>query len=117
MIERLGRELSGTPCLPLELLTPDRKSIVASRSFGQAIKRQADVEEAVSTFASRAAAKMPRQGLATAHLSVFLQTNPFREQGAQYMATRGISLPVATADTAQLIAAARSALVANWHDG
>lgn len=117
VVERLGRELSGTPCLPLELLTPDRKSIVASRSFGQAIKLQADVEEAVSAFASRAAAKMRRQGLATAHLSVFLQTNPFREQDAQYMASRGVTLPVATADTAQLIAAARSALGAIWRDG
>lgn len=117
VVERLGRELSGTPCLPLELLTPDRKSIVASRSFGQPIKQKADVEEAVSAFASRAAAKMRRQGLATAHLSVFLETNPFREQDPQYMAMRGVSLPVATADTAQLIAAAHRALGAIWRDG
>ncbi len=108
VVERLGRELAGTPCHALELLVPDRKSIVASRSFGQAIKLQADVEEAVSAFASRAAAKMRRQGLATAHLSVFLQTNPFREQDPQYMASRGVSLPVATADTAQLITAAHA---------
>ena len=117
VVERLGRELAGTPCHALELLIPDRKSIVASRSFGQAIKLQADVEEAVSAFASRAAAKMRRQGLATAHLSVFLQTNPFREQDPQYMATRGIRLPVATADTAELIAAAHHALGAIWRDG
>ncbi len=117
MTQRLGLELRGVPCLPLELLTPDRKSIVASRSFGQALRTQDEVAEAVSAFASRAAVKLRRQGLATAHLSVFLQTNPFRKQDAQYMPTRGVTLPVATADTAKLIAAAQAALNAIWRDG
>lgn len=115
--QRLGLELRGIPCLPLELLTPDRKSIVASRSFGQALTTQDQVAEAVRAFASRAAVKLRRQGLTTAHLSVFLQTNPFRQQDAQYMPTRGVTLPVATADTAKLIAAAQAALRAIWRDG
>jgi DNA polymerase V len=115
--QRLALELRGIPCLPLELLAPDRKSIVASRSFGQALTLQDQVAEAVSAFASRAAIKLRRQGLATAHLSVFLETNPFREQDPQYMARRGVPLPVATADTAQLIAAAHRALGAIWRNG
>lgn len=115
--ERLGRELNGTPCLPLELLTPDRKSIVASRSFGQAVTDKADIEEAVMAFASRAAIKLRRQGLAAGHLSVFIHTNPFREQDPQYTVQRGIALPVATADTAKLITAAQRALGAIWRKG
>lgn len=115
--QRLALELRGVPCLPLELLAPDRKSIVASRSFGQALTAQDQVAEAVSAFASRAAIKLRRQGLATAHLSVFLQTNPFREQDAQYMPTQRVTLPVATSDTAKLIAAAHAALSAIWRDG
>lgn len=117
VMERMGLELLGVPCLPLELLTPDRKSIVASRSFGRALTTHEEVAEAVSAFASRAASKLRRQSLATAHLSVFLKTNPFRAQDAQYMPTRGLTLPVATADTAKLIAAAQAALNAIWRDG
>jgi hypothetical protein len=36
VLERLVLELRGTPCLSLEEVTPDRKSIMASRSFAQA---------------------------------------------------------------------------------
>ena len=106
VMQRIGQELRGVSCLPLELAVPDRKSLVASRSFGRPITVRADVEEAVASFASRAAAKMRRQGLATAHLSTFIETNPFREQDKQYRASRGLTLPVATADTATLITAA-----------
>jgi DNA polymerase V len=70
------------------------------------LRTQEDIAEAVSAFASRAAAKLRRQGVATAHLSVFLQTNPFRKPDAQYMPTRGVILAVATADTGKLITAA-----------
>lgn len=115
--ERLGRELNGTPCLPLEVLTPDRKSIVTSRSFGQAIKTKAEVEEAVMAFASRAAVKLRRQKLAAGHLSVFIHTNPFREQDPQYTVQRGVALPVATADTGRLISAAQSVLRTIWRNG
>ena len=102
---------------PLELLTPGRKSIVASCSFGQALRTQDEVAEAVSVFASRAAVKLRRQGPATSHLSVFLQTNPFRKQNAQYMPKRGVALPVGTADTAKLIAATQAAFGAICRDG
>lgn len=117
VMQRLSQELRGVSCLPLELAVPDRKSIVASRSFGRPITARADVEEAVASFVSRAAAKMRRQGLATAHLSTFIETNPFREQDKQYRASRGLTLPVATADTAILITAAHAALAAIWREG
>lgn len=117
VLQRLALELRGVSCLPLELLTPDRKSIIFSRSFGRPITERAEVEEAVGAFTSRAAAKMRRQGLATAHISVFVETNPFRERDPQYRASRGVTLPVATADTARLIKAAQTALAAIWRDG
>ena len=117
VMQRLALEIRGVSCLPLDLAVPDRKSIVASRSFGRPITARAEVEEAVSSFTSRAAAKMRRQGLATAHLSTFIETNPFREQDRQYRASRGLTLPVATADTATLITAAHAALATIWRDG
>ncbi len=117
VLQRMVLELRGISCLPLELMTPDRKSIVSSRSFGRLITARPEVEEAVAAFASRAAAKMRRQGLACGSLAVFVETNPFREQDPQYRASQGITLPVATADTAKLIAAAQRGLATIWRQG
>jgi DNA polymerase V len=117
VMQRLALELRGVSCLPLELAVADRKSIISSRSFGRLIKGKEEVEEAIRTFAARAAAKMRRQGLACSKLAVFIETNPFRPQDRQYTASQGVSLPVATANTAKLIEAAQSALTAVWRDG
>ena len=37
-LERTVRELQGTPCIALEEAPPDRKTIVASRSFGRRMR-------------------------------------------------------------------------------
>jgi DNA polymerase V len=75
------------------------------------------MEEAVSAYATRAAEKMRRQHLATASLVVFVETNSFRPQDAQYHASKLVQLPVATADTGTLIAAAMRAVSAIWRGG
>ena len=115
--ERLVYELNGIPCLALEDVTPDRKSIMASRSFGQPVTRRSDMEEAVAAYTARAAEKMRRQNLATANLQVFVQTNNFRTEERQYFATQPVQLPVATADTGKLTRAALSGLGAIWKPG
>jgi DNA polymerase V len=117
VMQRIALELRGVSCLPLELAVPERKSIISSRSFGSLIKERDQVEESVRTFTARAAAKMRRQGLACLRLGVFIETNPFREQDAQYTASQVIALPVATADTGRLIAAALKAFATIWKDG
>ena len=117
VMQRLALELRGQPCLSLELTTPDRKSIVSSRSFGKAVLRKADLEEAVTVFATRAAVKLRRQGLAAGTVAAFVETNPFREQDRQYTAGRSVTLAVASADTGRLIRAAQLALAAIWKDG
>ena len=57
---------------------PDRKSIMASRSFGRPVTALAEMREAVAAYTARAAEKMRRQHLATAHLMVFIETNRFK---------------------------------------
>ncbi|CAN5908834.1 translesion error-prone DNA polymerase V subunit UmuC [soil metagenome] len=116
VMQRLALELRGIACHALELVVPDRKSIMSSRSFGQPITARTDVEEAVTAFTSRAAAKMRSQALVAGHVTAFIETNPFREE-AQYRAAQGITLPVATADTAKLVAASQRALAVIWRDG
>jgi DNA polymerase V len=111
---RLALELRGMPCLGLEQEIPDRKSIMASRSFGRPVTTLAEMREAVASYTARAAEKLRRQYLATAHLMVFIQTNRFKPDDAQHCASRAIHLPVATSDTGKLIGAARDGLGSIW---
>src|SRR5271168_934912 len=53
---------------------------------------------------------MRRQNLATASIAVWVQTNSFKPDERQYSASKAVRLPVATADTGKLIAAATAAL-------
>ena len=114
VLERTVHELRGVSCLALEDVTPDRKSIMASRSFGQPVYTRPEMEEAVSTYTARAAEKMRRQQLVTAQLVVFIHTNRFRPQDAPYNATQAVTLAVATADTGKLITAAHKDADARW---
>jgi DNA polymerase V len=114
---RLALELRGVACLDLERDVPDRKSIMASRSFGRPVTALAELREAVASYTARAAEKLRRQNLATAHLMVFVETNRFKPEDAQHYAARPVRLPVATGDSAKLIGAALAGLAAIWRDG
>jgi DNA polymerase V len=117
VVERIVLELRGIPCLPLEHSSPDRKSIIASRSFGRAVDTRIELEEAVATYAARAAEKMRRQNLATRELVVFFHTNKHKPNDPQYIAQQTVTLPVATADSGRLIAAARFGISKIWKAG
>jgi len=75
------------------------------------------MEEAVASYATRAAEKLRRQHLAAGRLMVFVQTNPFRPQDPQYASERMVQLPVATSDTGKIISAAQRGLGAIWRPG
>jgi DNA polymerase V len=57
---RLALELRGVPCLGLEREIPDRKSIMASRSFGRPITTRPELCEAVASYTARAGEKLRR---------------------------------------------------------
>src|SRR3954466_13222169 len=117
VLERLVLELRGIACIALEEAPPDRKSIMASRSFGRTVETREELVEAVATFTSRAAEKLRGQGLAAGRIVVFAHTNHFRPEDPQYHGMQPVRLPVATADTGKLIAAARHELGALYRPG
>ena len=117
VMERVVYELRGMPCIGLEEVTPDRKSIVSSRSFGRPVTQPAELAEAVRVYTSRAAYKARRQGLAVAAIGVFVETNRFKPELPQYNATRSMRLSVATADTGRLIKAALRLLAMIYRPG
>lgn len=117
VMERMIYELRGLPCIGLEEVAPKRKSLIASRSFGRPVTTRHELEESVRVYVSRAAEKMRRQGLASANLVVFAETNRFKPSDPQYAAQRSVQLAVATADTGKLIRAALTALGGLWRPG
>jgi DNA polymerase V len=114
VMERMSRELQGIPCLGLVEMTPSAKSIMCSRSFGRPVTERQELEQAVCSYAERAAVKLRQQNLACASLQVFVMTNRFKPSETQYSGSKTVSLPVATANSSKLARAAAAALSALW---
>lgn len=110
VLAKTALELSGTACLDLEDVTPDKQQLACTRSFGQPVHALPELIEAVNEFASRAAEKLRRQGSVAGQLMVFIRTSSFRRQDRQHSAHRSLALPVPTHDSTVLCEAA-SALV------
>lgn len=117
VMERMVWELRGIPCMELEHATPDRQTIMASRSFGRPVDELHEMQEAVASYVSRAAEKMRRQNLVTPALQVFILTNRFKPEDPQYNGHHTVHLPVATADTTRLAKAALHGLACVWRAG
>ncbi|NDE84908.1 MAG: DUF4113 domain-containing protein [Verrucomicrobia bacterium] len=90
--ERMLREMNGTRCLELEDMPPDRKGVMASRSFGGPVEALEELEEALANHVARASEKVRRFGLWATRVDVFLQTNHFRKGELQYCPGAGIDL-------------------------
>jgi len=80
---RTWQELNGEDVIPNEQLTK-KKSICTSRSFNGMITDFETLRTHVSNYASRCAEKLRQQDTVAGIVSVFLQTNAFREDLPQY---------------------------------
>jgi DNA polymerase V len=96
-------ELKGVACLELEEITPDKKQIVSSRSFGQRIGAFEHLADALAFHATRAAEKLRSQDSVAGALTLFIRTNPFALKEPQYQRSITIPLPQATQDTRELV--------------
>ena len=117
VMERIGRELAGVSCLPLERIPPPRKQILVSRSFGQRLAQLDDLRGAVAAFAARAGEKLRRQRLRTSAVTVFLQTNPFTDAEPFYANGATLVLDRPTRDTGRLVSVADQALTRIYRPG
>ena len=87
----------------METAPPPKQTIMVSRSFGKMIGDENAIREAVSTYTAMAAAKLRKQKSCVASMLVFIDTNPFREDMAQYSQHVVIKLPVPSNSTQELI--------------
>ena len=106
VMEKMIRELNGTSCISLEEVTPPKKEIVCSRSFGIKVTALTDLEEAVSIYISRACEKLRRQDSYAGSVSVFITTSRFAPPKDNYFNVMRIPLPTQTASTIVLTKAA-----------
>ena len=77
IVERTVRELNGKSCLALEDAPPAKQQIVVSRSFGQRVTTIAELQQAVVTYATRAAEKLREQSSKCRHITVSVATGRY----------------------------------------
>lgn len=114
---RIQLELQGTSCLPLEMVAPDKKQIISSRSFGRPIFSFPELMEAVAQYTTRAAEKLRRQRSVCHVITVWVHTNPFKAVRQYYSPPASFRFLTGTASTMLLIREAERALHTIFREG
>ena len=78
-------ELRGISCLSVEETHPPKKAVASTRSFGKAVERLEDLEEAIASYTIRASEKIRSQHMVASAIQVFIRTNRFKPS-SQYNA-------------------------------
>lgn len=102
VVERTWRELNGDDCVPLEDLGK-KKSICTSRSFPGMVPDFETLRTSISNFAAHCAEKLRKQQSAASIVSVFIDTNRFREDLPQYWNWAQESLLTPTSSTQDIV--------------
>jgi nucleotidyltransferase/DNA polymerase involved in DNA repair len=117
LLERLVAELRGVAANAVEAIEPQRKGMAVTRSFGTPVTRFDQLMGALTEYAMRAGEKLRGHGLVAGRLTAFFHTNRHRPDRPQYAASHAVTLHPMTADSLQLIAAARRGAERAWRDG
>lgn len=109
VILRTWKELNGIDCVPNEEMAR-KKSICTSRSFNGMVTDFDTLRTHVSNYAARCAEKLRQQGTVATIVSVFVNTNFFREDLPQYWNFQEKRLTVGTNSTIEIVKAATEVL-------
>lgn len=104
-------ELNGIPCIDTEEKRK-KQTICTSRSFGEMVGDWDAMRAAVVSFASSCANKLRAQGSVCSEVTVFIGSNPFREDLEQYGNCARTILITPTSDTTEVTSAAVAVLAA-----
>lgn len=110
VVEKTVRELRGEPCYLLEDGPEPKKMIACSRSFSERITALPPLEQAVASYASRAAEKLRGQRHLCRVLQVYIRTGVFNPDERRYSRTATVPLPYPTCDTRDLVQGALAGL-------
>ena len=115
-IVRTWQELNGEDAVPNEELAK-KKSICTSRSFNGMISDIDALKTHVSNYAARCAEKLRQQDTVTTIVGVFLHTNAFREDLAQYWNFQEARLFTPSNSTITIVKAANDVLQRIYRPG
>ena len=103
VMEKTIHELNGTVCIEMEEISPAKKQILNSRSFGHSVNDYNSLAESITLYMSSAAVKLRKQQSFAASVHIFITTSLHRPDEPFYSNSTTISLPSPTADTRQLV--------------
>ena len=103
VMEKTIRELNGTVCIELEEVSPPKKQIISSRSFGHPVNDHNSLAESITLYVSRASEKLRKQHSFARSLYVYIRTSPFKPDEPFYSNGMTISLPSPSDDTRKLV--------------
>lgn len=116
--ERTWRELMGESVIDIDGLdTVDKKSIVTSRSFPAMISGLEDLRPHIANYAARCAMKLRRQHSVSSMVTVFLQSNHFRDDLPQYDNSASYLFTTPTNTSSEIVAAALATLGGIYRQG
>ncbi|NLN73380.1 MAG: Y-family DNA polymerase [Bacteroidales bacterium] len=107
---RTVQELRGIACIELQQNFVAKQSICTSRSFGKMISDFDPLAEAVTNFAVRCAEKLRQQKSVANNITVFINTNRFRNDLPQHSQSVVITMPVASSSSQEIVNYAIKAL-------
>jgi DNA polymerase V len=113
---RTAWELRGRSCLDLELVRPDRKTLVRSRSFSGRVESKENLRQALAKHSQRAAEKLREEGLVAKGIKVFITTKRFGDPPHYSNGVAG-SLPGHTARASAFARASRCLLEPIYRQG
>ena len=109
--ERTWLELRGHDVIPMdEMDTKTKQSIVTSRSFPDMITDIGILREHYANYAARCAMKLRRQQTVCSMVTVFLQSNFFRDDLPQYSNSASFIFTTPTSSATEIVRAALSTL-------
>ena len=108
-IVRTWQELNGEDAVPNEELAK-KKSICTSRSFNGMISDKGALRTHIANYAARCAEKLRMQKTVATTVGVFVNTNAFREDLAQYWNFQETRLVTPTSSTIPIVQAAHDVL-------
>ena len=106
---RTWMELHGRDCIALDNL-PRKQTICTSRSFPKMIASAETLATPIASFAARCAQKLRAQHSMAQFVTVFMSTNPFREDLDQMSIGRTVSLPAPACSDPEIVTAAMKAM-------
>lgn len=113
---RTWRELRGESSVMSDE-AESKKSICTSRSFAEMVQDIDGLRSMIANFASMCAAKLRKQGSVANIVSVFVASNSFRDDLAQYSNMISVTLPVAASSQMEIVLAAERGLKAIFRPG